>query len=192
MTALPYDPYHTYTVEEFAALPVDKSARYELREGHIVVSPRPARRHMIILGKLFAQIDSQLPSDLLAIPEIDVDLELLTPGVRVPDLVVTRADLDDQGHLTKASDVLLAIEVLSPATIRTDTKIKPIDYADAGIPNLWLIDPQPPVTATVYRLIGEDYEDYEDYEESQRCEHGFTVAEPAPLAIDLDALLPRA
>jgi hypothetical protein len=67
-------------------------------------------------------------------------------------------------RLTPSSDVVLAVEVLSSSSVRTDTVIKPLEYADAGIPHLWLIDPQPPVTATVYRLVDGQYE------ESQRRE----------------------
>jgi hypothetical protein len=47
-----------------------------------------------------------------------------------------------------------------------------------------LIDPKPPVTATVYRLVGGEYH------ESQRAEHVLEVDQPCSLRIDLDALLP--
>jgi Uma2 family endonuclease len=57
-----------------------------------------------------------------------------------------------------------------------------MDYADAGIPHLWLIDPDRPVSATVLTLVDGEYE------ESQRAEHGFTVTEPFPLTIELDKL----
>jgi len=89
-----------------------------------------------------------------------------------------------QRGLTTASDLVLAVEVLSPSSVRTDTVTKPVDYADAGIPNYWVIDPNSPVTATVYHLVDGAYE------ESQRAAGQFTVSEPCALTIDLDALLP--
>jgi len=182
MTALPYDPGHLYTVAEFAALPEDNSAIYELQEGHIVASPRPAPPHMNVLGELYVQLREQLPATLRAMIEIDIDLEFDPPRVRVPDIVVINNPVKSDAPITKASDAVLAVEIISPSSIRTDTKIKPIEYADAGIPHLWLIDPNPPVTATVYRLVGQDYE------ESQYAEHTLVTAEPCPLRITLDSL----
>jgi len=184
MTALPYDPHHYYTVDEFAALPEDTSAHYELQDGLIIMSPKPAREHMFVSFKLAGQIDLQLPRDLCVLGEIDVDLQLATPVVRAPDLLIAKTSVFGQRGLTTASDLVLAVEVLSPSSVRTDTVTKPVDYADAGIPNYWVIDPNSPVTATVYHLVDGAYE------ESQRAAGQFTVSEPCALTIDLDALLP--
>jgi Uma2 family endonuclease len=183
VTALPYNLNRLYTAAEFALLPEDNSFRYELQDGVITVRPRPANLHMKVLLRLGAQIDGQLPGNLDVLHEVKIDLGLSAPLVRVPDLVVLPSNFDHQGP-NKASDILLAVEILSPGSIRLDTKDKPIDYAEAGIQNFWIVDPQPPVTATIYRLSGDNYE------ESQRAEHTFTVDEPYPLTIDLDALLP--
>jgi len=131
------------------------------------------------------QIAPQLPAAFDVVSEIDVHLEPLPATVRVPDFLTVKAELfTRRQHLTPSSDVLLAVEVLSPGSVRTDTVIKPLEYADAGIPHLWLIDPEPPVTATVYRLVDGEYQ------ESQRAEKVLEVREPCPLRVDLDALLP--
>ena len=185
MTAtLPFDPRHYYTVEEFAALPEDNSMRYELQEGRIVMRPRPGYEHMTVSGQLYLQLRPQLPQDLSIAQELDVDLQLSTPRVRIPDLVLMSKTAAQRPGMKRADDVLLCIEILSPGSIDLDSKIKPMEYADAGIQHFWLVDPRPPVTATVYRLIGSDYE------ESQRAEHEFTVTEPCDLTVDLDTLLP--
>jgi Uma2 family endonuclease len=181
-TLVPYDLRRLYTVEEFALLPEDNSFLYELQDGVISVSPRPAWAHQAVFGNLYGQVDAQLPADLVAAPAVDLDLELERETARVPDLLVVRAEGLRKHGMQKASDVLLAVEILSPGSVDLDTRIKPMEYADAGIPN-WVVDPTPPVTATVHGLYGEDYE------ESQRAEHTFTVTEPCPLTIDLDALL---
>lgn len=183
MSAQSYDRCW-YTVEEFAALPEDNSMRYELLEGRIVASPRPALAHMAVIHELYVQLRPQLPKGLLAFSEIDVDLQLDPPVVRIPDLVVLDARVVDRPGLVKASDVVLAVEVVSPNSIRTDTKIKPMEYADAGIPHLWLIDPARPVTVMSYQLVDGNYE------ESQRAVHTLWVTEPCALRIDLDSLLP--
>jgi Uma2 family endonuclease len=182
-TLVPYDLRRRYSVEEFARLPEDNTFRYELQDGVITVSPRPSNLHMKVLLRLGTQIDRQLPPGLDVLPEVEVDLRPAWPKVRVPDLVVMRSDLNRRGP-NPASDVLLAIEILSPGNRESDMLDKQVEYADAGIQNLWIVDPRPPVTATVYMVcLG-------DFEENQRCEHTFEVDRPCPLTIDLDALLP--
>ncbi|MGH3433671.1 MAG: Uma2 family endonuclease [Thermocrispum sp.] len=111
-------------------------------------------------------------------------MQLETPVVRSPDLLIARTGVFGQRGIAKASDVVLAVEIISPSSVRTDTVVKPVDYADAGIPNYWLIDAEPPVTATVYYLVDGEYE------ESQRAEGTFAVSYPCPLTVDLGALLP--
>lgn len=175
-----YDPRRRYSVAEFAALPMDDDDRYELRDGLVEVSPPPAPRHMRVLGRMFSQIDAQLGEDWQVFPEVGVILGAST--MRVPDLVITAAGVDCDAPLMKAEQVLLAVEVVSPGSKRVDTTVKPFEYADAGIPNFWLVDPSPPVTVTVYGLTGEDYE------ESLRAEHVLRVEAPCPLRIDLAAL----
>ena len=184
MTAHPYEAQCFYTVDEFAALPEDNSMRYELVEGRIVASPRPALPHMIVLDELWGQLRPQLPDDLTAVTEIDLDLQLAQPVVRIPDLVIIHDRAIGKRGIVKASDVVLAVEVISPSSIRTDTKVKPMEYADAGVPHLWVVDPQLPVTATAYRLVGGQYE------ESQRAEHVLAADEPCPLRVDLSGLFP--
>lgn len=175
-----------YTVEQFAELPIDRSARFELVEGLLVVSPKPARLHMIVIAELYVQLRRQLPASLVAILEIDVHLEPLPDVVRCPDLVIAARDiLGLPEHLTPSSEVRVAVEVLSPGSARTDTVVKLGEYADAGIEHYWLIDPRPPVTATIYRLVDGHYQ------ESQRAQGVFEVSEPCSLRVDLDALLPR-
>jgi Uma2 family endonuclease len=181
---VPFDPNHYHTVADFAALPEDNSLRYELQEGVIVVSPRPAYVHQVVSGELYLQVRPQLPRDLAIVQELDVDLQLPTPRVRIPDLIILPKDVARRDGLKRASDILVAIEILSPGSVDLDTKVKPMEYADAGIPHAWLIDPRPPITATVFHLVDGEYQ------ESQRAEHTLTVSAPCELTIDLDALRP--
>jgi Uma2 family endonuclease len=184
LTAHPFDLECFYTVEEFAALPEDNSKRWELVDGRIVASPRPNMPHMMVIHKLGVQMDPQLPDEFLLFPEIDLDLELPSPVVRIPDLAIVHVRGARSRGPAKATDMALAVEALSPGSRRTDTAVKLLQYAEAGIPNLWLVDPVRPVTATVYRLVDGQYE------ESQRAAGSLRVSEPCPLRIDLDRLLP--
>jgi Uma2 family endonuclease len=161
MTALPMHQ-RQLTAAEYAALPEDQDARYELQEGFRVMSPRPLLRHQRCLRELSMALAAQLPG-CEVLQEVDVDLQLVPatkPGtVRVPDLVVvtseTYAEADVEKRILRASEILLAVEVISPSSPRLDTRIKHSEYADAGISHYWMIDLDDGPGLTACHLAGE-------------------------------------
>ena len=54
-------PRGLLTLAEWAALPEDNSAHYELQEGVLVASPRPAEPHQDAMFLLAMQVHPQLP-----------------------------------------------------------------------------------------------------------------------------------
>ena len=197
MAALPVPPapQPLLTVAQFAALPEDNSRRYELVEGNVVMAPRPLGVHQRCLHMLLRQVDDQLPGDLVGLPEVDVDLGLVPPTepgfVRIPDLVVVpRAAMDRQRHeggLFHASEVRLAVEVISPGSRRLDGIVKRDEYADAGIPHYWIVDlgaPGDRITLTAHHLAGAF-----GYMTGGSATGVFTATEPFPVRVDLDALV---
>lgn len=179
-------PDHHLTAEEYEALGEDQpGTRTELQEGVLLVSPGPDRPHMRVLRELVFGMKPQIPAGLELLPDIDV---ILDPGPRYPtyrrpDIVVAR---EGDGK-PRAADTLLVVEIVSPGSRTEDYKVKPVVYAEAGIPNYWVIDIEPPrVSATVHHLVNGGYE------ESRREVTGvLSVEEPCPPRIDLDGLAPR-
>lgn len=179
------------TADVYAALPEDDDAHFELQEGALVMSPRPAIRHQDHLGGLYVELRRQAPDQLKVLQEVDVDLQLVPAGqpatVRAPDLVVvTRAAFDrvaDAGGLLNAADVLLAVEVLSPGSVRTDSVIKRAEYADAGIPHYWIVDIDERPTLTAHHLAGAF-----GYATNGPVTGTFTATQPFPVRLDLDNL----
>lgn len=191
MSALPLPPSRLLTPAEFAELPEDTEARYELQEGNLVMSPRPRPRHQLCLGRLWARLAEQLPAELEVLPEVDVDLELAPasrPGfVRAPDLVVVRREVlarVEGGGLIRASEVVLAVEITSPGTDRMDTVVKHGEYADAGIPHYWIVTLDDGVALIRCHLGGEF-----GYVDAAPVGGRVSVEEPFPATLDLDALL---
>lgn len=192
MTALPLQHPRLLTVDEFAALPEDNSIRYELQEGVLVMSPRPVPDHQRCLRELQYQLRDQVPGHLESLPEVDIDLELVRPAkpgfARAPDLVVvTRAAVERVSHkggLLRASDVALVVEILSPNSRRMDTVIKHGEYADAGIPHYWIVDPEDTVTLTACHRAGEF-----GYADAAPVTGAFITDIPFPARLDLAALL---
>jgi Uma2 family endonuclease len=193
VTAVPEPQGRLLTVDAYAALGEDDRYRSELQEGNLVMAPRPAPDHMIVMGKLFVQLDEQLPPGLQVIPDIDVDLELAPRGkpgfVRRPDLIVVHQAAVERirrdGGIMRACDVLVVVEIVSPGSHRTDHVIKRGEYADAGIPHYWIVDLDRPVTLIDCHLAVEF-----GYQDPGPVTGRFVTTEPFPVSLRLDGLLP--
>jgi len=197
MTVMPLpeseaDPIHLLTIAEYAELGETEHGYTELVEGRLLMSPSPAFRHNRAMGRLYLQLTEQAPTDLEVIQELDVDLELAPadePGSsRRPDLMVVRREIGDrfvaEGGVLPASEVLLAVEIVSPSSRRIDHAHKRSDYADAGIPNYWIIDIDDPISLTECRLTEEF-----GYQDNQIATGTFTTEAPFGVEINLDRLV---
>jgi len=197
MTVMPLpeseaESIHLLTIAEYAALGETEHGYTELVEGRLIMSPSPAFRHNRAMVRLCTQLTEQLPPDLELILELDVNLELAPadePGSsRRPDLMIVRQEVGDrltaEGGLLPASEVLLAVEIVSPSSKRIDHRHKRDDYADAGIPNYWIIDVDEPISLIECRLT-EDF----GYQDNQIATGTFRTDVPFPVEINLDRLV---
>ena len=125
------------SLDDWRALGEDTSQRYELAQGVLIVSPRPRLRHQRVLSRLLVQLATRMPSGLESVSEPDVVLTDRPATVRVPDLVVCNSD---QESILTAADVVVAVEILSPGSRRTDLVVKRGEYAAAGIEHYWIVD----------------------------------------------------
>jgi Uma2 family endonuclease len=191
MTALPLQPPRLLTVAEFAALDEAHDGRYELQEGNVVMSPSPPPEHQLYQQELQVQLHSQVPGHLKVVPAVDIDLEIVPPSrpgfVRIPDVVVVTTEgirrRRQEGGLLRASEVVLAIEILSLGSQRTDRSIKHAEYADAGIPHYWIVDIDSRPSLIACHLAGEF-----GYVDASPVSGIFTADEPFPVRLDLDRL----
>ncbi len=193
MTALPTPPIRPLTVADYLALPEDSEIRYELQEGALVMSPSSVPRHQHFIGGLYIRVCGQTPQHLMTLMDVDVDLQLapaVRPGtVRRPDIVVvTRAAYDRVGRdggVLRASEALLAVEVISPGSRRTDTVLKHSEYADAGIPYYWVVDiDERRVALTACHQAGEF-----GHHDEPEVTGVFRTDQPFPVELDLDGLV---
>lgn len=91
------------TLDEWVALPEDSSCRYELQEGVLLVSPRPASQHQQAAYRLARRFDEQLPAGWDFFLDVEVVVRAVHPPiVRVPDLLVTKVGA--AGNRLAASD----------------------------------------------------------------------------------------
>jgi len=190
--ALPVPPVRPLTVAEYAALPEDGEIRYELQEGILVMAPSPITDHQRCLRRLLRELEDQVPDGLEPIPDVDIDLQLVRPAqpgfVRRPDLVVVTCAAIERTRrergLLRASDVVLAVEIISPSSRRMDTVVKHGEYADAGIPHYWVVDLDGDVSLTACHLAG-DF----GYASAAPSTGIFTAMNPFPVRLVLGGLV---
>ncbi|WP_069160543.1 Uma2 family endonuclease [Nocardia altamirensis] len=190
MTALP-EPGRLLTIADYVSLGEDDRYRLELEEGKLLMVPSPEPEHNLVGSELVFQLRAQLPRELVAVPDVDVDLQLAPADgpatVRRPDvMIVQRAEMERrkaEGGILRASGVVVIVEIVSPGTRRTDYRTKRGDYEDAGIPQYWILDPNPPVSLLALRLTSEL-----GYVDNGEASGTFTTNSPCPLTIRLDEL----
>ena len=130
-----------WTVEEVWALPEDGN-RYEVIDGELFVTPSPSYAHQDAGGLLYARLLSYLASARVAhvyMAPADVRYgprTLVQPDVFAVRLAEGRKPLDR----VDASRLLLAIEVLSPSSARSDRTVKRRLYQREGVPEYWIVD----------------------------------------------------
>ncbi|MFI5889442.1 Uma2 family endonuclease [Actinoplanes sp. NPDC051513] len=101
--------------------------------GHVMWSPNPLRQRLA----------NHFLEDVLNLPE--------------PDVLLLDASVENSNHYVMPTEVVIAVEVVSPGTKRRDRLEKPAEYAAAGIPHFWRIE-QDPVRVHAYDLVDGRYE----------------------------------
>lgn len=130
--------------------------RYEIVEGRPVMSPGPGYSHQSLVVELLVLLRSACPPGYVVLPApFDWVLwELPTLQVREPDLLVIPRPADRRIRRIETAP-LLAVEILSPASVEIDLFIKRREYARAGLQHYWVVDPDGPGVA-IYRRDGAD------------------------------------
>ena len=143
--------------EEFRQLPID-GKRYELVRGEVHVTPAPATRHQAIVQNLSGNLwPFVIKNQLGEVWTAPLDVRLSRETALQPDLVFisnARAGIIQENWIAGAPD--LVVEVLSPSTAAYDRATKLPIYAEAGVPEVWLIDSQAK-TVEVLKLQGKKY-----------------------------------
>ena len=134
-------PTH-WTYDEYARLP-DDGDRYEVIQGEVCVTPGPRPRHQWVSARLQRLLGDYVEAHGLGVILDDVDLLFSSGEFLRPDLLwVPRDRL--AGITTRGVECApgLVVEVLSPGSESVDRGKKPGRYAELGVPEYWLADPQ--------------------------------------------------
>ena len=150
------------TLDDLAAMnAADRHGhRFELSpEGALSVMPPADSEHAAIASRLFAWLVlAGWPADQILQA---VGIKLPGPagdGGRIPDLTIWSAPQPRSVWLP-LTDLLLAVEIVSPGSAAMDEVVKVREYAAAGIPRYWMAERDAAQTVTLH-VLGPD-ETYE-------------------------------
>ena len=132
----------SYTLDDYFATP--ENVRVELIDGVIYDMGMPSTVHQYLITKICHAIYSYIEEKgghcmvFPASPGVQIDCD--DRSMLVPDLVVVcdPAKLRRR-NIMGAPDFV--VEILSPSSVRRDTKIKLAKYAAAGVREYWVVDP---------------------------------------------------
>jgi Uma2 family endonuclease len=189
MTAVPdwmIPPAEGFTAEDLDRLP-DLPPHTELLDGSLVFVSPQKYFHSLALYLLEAGLRATLPENLRVAREMTTTLGKFDRPE--PDLMVLRASgVGGRRQETNFSsaDVLLAVEVVSPESVRRDREIKPPKYARAGIPHFWRVEEDQRGRPVVYVFELEPAS--RTYIGVDVCHNRLKVTEPYLIDIDLTAI----
>lgn len=151
--------------------------RFELDEGVLVVYGAPADVHQITSGNLYFKLRMVCPPEFLVTPAAGV--EMSQTHFRIPDLKVIKTDTFSPKAKYSTAPPALAVEITSPSTSRYDRTRRKQAYAEFGIPDYWIVTPDPEKPEiTAYQLAGKHYQQV-------ACVAGdavFTATRPFPVS----------
>ncbi|TGB06925.1 Uma2 family endonuclease [Streptomyces sp. MZ04] len=135
----PVPPQDGYTVNDLFTLP-DLPPHTELIDGSLVFVSPQRYFHSTMTDLLVTGLRGTVPETLKVRREMTVELD--PRNGPEPDISLVRTEAVTGMEQTRfaATDVLLAVEVVSPDSESRDRDTKPRKYAAAGIPNFWLVE----------------------------------------------------
>jgi Uma2 family endonuclease len=133
----------------------------ELTDGYLEILPMPTDHHQTILQFLFLAFHRFVEPRGGKVHFAPLRLRIREGKFREPDMLLV-LDADDprrQDRVWSGADLVL--EVVSPDGKKRDIKEKRADYAEGGVSEYWIVDPQEETIAVLtlqkgkYRVAGE-------------------------------------
>lgn len=130
-----------WTAADLADLP-DDGNRYEVIDGELYVTPAPSLRHqeaVSVLSRILADyLDREGVGHAFFAP---ADIRFSSARLVQPDVFVTPlVNGRRPEHFDDVKRLLLAAEVLSPSTARTDRVVKRTIFREEAVDEYWIVD----------------------------------------------------
>lgn len=145
-----------WSEEEYLALPGNRLVEFDL--GNIEVLEMPSQSHQWLVAFLYRLLSDFVRQHGLGLVLFaPLPLKLWEGKMREPDVLFMRREHAERRHENYWNGADLVMEVVSPDDPGRDKITKRREYARAGIPEYWLVDPFER-TVTVFTLPGQGKE----------------------------------
>ena len=152
----------TLTYDDYLTTPDDE--RWELLRGELSPAPKRNTLHQRTVGNLvyslYPFVEEKGLGEVLFAP---FDVVLSRNNVLQPDLLFVSKD---QQSIITAANIqgapALVVEVISPSTASKDRELKRAIYAEHGVSEYWLVDPDAR-TISVMSLQDKDFREVGNY-----------------------------
>ena len=144
-------PQGCWSDDDYLRLTDHTQRLVEFTDGYLEILPTPSRGHQRILAFLYSALHAVLEpagGEVLFAP---LRMRVRRGKFREPDLLLVRdaGDARSGERFWTGADVV--VEIVSPDNPDRDLVIKRDDYAEAAIPEYWIVDPGTE-TVTVLKL----------------------------------------
>jgi Uma2 family endonuclease len=131
-----------YTVDEVLAFPADGN-RYEVVHGELLVNPAPRLRHQRAVTLLSHHLEAYLEGypglAVTFVAPADITWGTQDDLAQPDAFVVPHAEVGSEW--SGITTLLLAVEVISPSSVKADRVTKRRLYQERGVATYWVVDP---------------------------------------------------
>jgi carbonic anhydrase/acetyltransferase-like protein (isoleucine patch superfamily)/Uma2 family endonuclease len=159
--ALLFPAQGAWSEHEYLAL--DSNRLVEFSHGRLEVLPMPSDTHQSIVGFLYTVLLAFAQQMSGVVRFAPLRLRLWPGKIREPDLMLLRDANDPRRQDAYWTGADLVVEVVSEDDPGRDLITKRLEYAQAGIPEYWIVDPRGD-RITVLRLEGDTYRVHGQFE----------------------------
>jgi Uma2 family endonuclease len=145
-----------WTEEQYLRLTDQSNHLIEFTDGYLEGLAMPTRSHQRMLARLYELLAAFVRlhgGEVLFAP---LRLQIRPGKQREPDILLVLHEQDPRNQERYWLGADLVVEIVSPDDPERDTVEKVADYAEAGIPEYWIVNPIDE-TITVLTLVGDLY-----------------------------------
>lgn len=157
-----------WTEEQYLTMTDHSHRLLEFSDGYIEVLPMPTDKHQAISQFIFLALLAYIQRIGGKVQYAPLRLQIRPGKHREPDILLVR-DANDprrQNRYWRGAD--LVVEIVSPDDPERDTRDKRADYAEAAIPEYWIVNPVDE-TISVLSLAGEAYREHGVFRRGERA-----------------------
>ena len=157
-----------WTEEQYLKLTGHGNRLIEFTDGRLEVLPMPTQRHQAISRFLFLALVGFVHDLGGSVFYAPLRLRIRDGKFREPDLLLVRDAGDPRCRDDYWRGADLVVEVVSPAAPDRDLVDKRADYAEAGVPEYWIVNPSDE-TVTVLALAEGRYREHGVFRPGERA-----------------------